>query len=184
MAQDVIASIAIPVRRSEGRHHGAQKICGRLIQVAGIPARLPQIAQQEIRLLAVSQGPVVTVLHEAWTGSKMEGAPVGVSPMETREMPDYGRFPPTRPRRASMEEHRDPIWQRRSPRRRKRNARAGMIDIAGAMPGSAKTDITLHRKPGGIVERSISEIWRAACASAGGRWRRRGATRPRWRPSV
>lgn len=45
------------------------------------------------------------------------------------------------------------------------SARAGVFDASGAMLGSAKTDITLHRAAGSIVEQSSAEIWTAVCAS-------------------
>lgn len=45
------------------------------------------------------------------------------------------------------------------------SARAGVFDATGAMLGSAKVDITLHRAAGSIVEQSSAEIWAAVCAS-------------------
>ena len=45
------------------------------------------------------------------------------------------------------------------------SARAGVFDADGTMLASAKADIALHREPGGIVEQSSAEIWRAACRS-------------------
>ena len=45
------------------------------------------------------------------------------------------------------------------------SARAGVFDTSGRMLGSAKTEITLHRAPGAIVEQSSAEIWQAVCRS-------------------
>ncbi len=45
------------------------------------------------------------------------------------------------------------------------SARAGVFDAAGAMLGSAKTDIALFRGPGAAVEQSSTEIWAAVSAS-------------------
>ena len=41
------------------------------------------------------------------------------------------------------------------------SARAGVFDGAGRMLASARADVALHRAPGGIVEQSSAEIWRA-----------------------
>jgi D-ribulokinase len=45
------------------------------------------------------------------------------------------------------------------------SARAGIFDTTGRMLVSAKTEITLHRAAGSIVEQSSTEIWRAVCRS-------------------
>ena len=45
------------------------------------------------------------------------------------------------------------------------SARAGVFDAAGRLLASAKTDITLHRAAGSIVEQSSAEIWQAVCRS-------------------
>ncbi len=45
------------------------------------------------------------------------------------------------------------------------SARAGVFDAAGTMLGSGKTDITLYREKGGIVEQSSVEIWQAVCSA-------------------
>lgn len=44
------------------------------------------------------------------------------------------------------------------------SARAGVFDISGALRGVAKVDIALWHDPGGIVEQSSNDIWRAVCA--------------------
>lgn len=44
------------------------------------------------------------------------------------------------------------------------SARAGVFDLAGRLLGSARQDISLHRAPGGRVEQSSAEIWRAVCS--------------------
>lgn len=45
------------------------------------------------------------------------------------------------------------------------SARAGVFNMAGRMLASARTDITLYRAAGSIVEQSSAEIWRAVCRS-------------------
>jgi D-ribulokinase len=45
------------------------------------------------------------------------------------------------------------------------SARAGVFDLAGRMLASAKTDISLHRASGSIVEQSSVDIWQAVCQS-------------------
>ena len=45
------------------------------------------------------------------------------------------------------------------------SARAGVFDAQGAVLGSAKTDITLYRAAGGMVEQSSAQIWAAVCRS-------------------
>src|SRR3712207_6101358 len=43
------------------------------------------------------------------------------------------------------------------------SARAGVFDERGALLASAKDDIALWHEPGGIVEQSSNDIWRAVC---------------------
>lgn len=45
------------------------------------------------------------------------------------------------------------------------SARAGVFDSSGKMLGVGKTDITLYRDKGGIVEQSSTEIWKAVCSA-------------------
>jgi len=45
------------------------------------------------------------------------------------------------------------------------SARAGVFDLAGRMLASAKHDIRLFHAPGGMVEQSSHDIWRAVCTS-------------------
>ena len=45
------------------------------------------------------------------------------------------------------------------------SVRAGVFDDGGAMLASAKTDISLHREAGLVVEQSSAEIWAAVCSS-------------------
>jgi D-ribulokinase len=45
------------------------------------------------------------------------------------------------------------------------SARAGVFDLAGRMLASAKTDISLHRASGSMVEQSSVDIWQAVCQS-------------------
>ena len=45
------------------------------------------------------------------------------------------------------------------------SARAGVFNLAGRMLASAKTNISLHRAAGSIVEQSSREIWSAVCRS-------------------
>ena len=45
------------------------------------------------------------------------------------------------------------------------SARAGVFDLSGAMLGSGKCEIALHKGAGGIVEQSSEDIWNAVCAS-------------------
>ena len=44
------------------------------------------------------------------------------------------------------------------------SARAGDFDERGTLLACAKADIALWHEPGGIVEQSSSDIWRAVCA--------------------
>ena len=48
------------------------------------------------------------------------------------------------------------------------SARAGVFDTSGAVLGTDKADIAIHRAPGGIVEQCASEIWRAVCTAVRG----------------
>lgn len=43
------------------------------------------------------------------------------------------------------------------------SVRAGVFDVGGGLLASARHDITVFRAPGGIVEQSSDEIWRAVC---------------------
>ena len=45
------------------------------------------------------------------------------------------------------------------------SARAGLFDEQGTLLASAKADIAIWHEPGGIVEQSSNDIWRAVCAS-------------------
>lgn len=48
------------------------------------------------------------------------------------------------------------------------SVRAGVFDAAGRQCGAASADIGIHRGPGGIVEQSSAEIWRACCTAVRG----------------
>ena len=48
------------------------------------------------------------------------------------------------------------------------SARAGVFDQSGQMLGSAKSDITLYRETGSVVEQSSTQIWTAVCGSVRG----------------
>lgn len=45
------------------------------------------------------------------------------------------------------------------------SARAGVFDLSGAMLGSGKCPIALHKGAGGVVEQSSEDIWNAVCTS-------------------
>ena len=45
------------------------------------------------------------------------------------------------------------------------SARSGVFDTAGELLGLAKTDITVYREAGLVVEQSGNEIWNAVCRS-------------------
>lgn len=45
------------------------------------------------------------------------------------------------------------------------SARAGLFDLSGRMIASAKTDLTIWRGPGAMVEQSSAQIWDAVCRS-------------------
>jgi len=48
------------------------------------------------------------------------------------------------------------------------SARACVPDLGGAMPGTAKQDIDIHRAHGDIVEQSSTQVWPAVCGAVRG----------------
>ena len=45
------------------------------------------------------------------------------------------------------------------------SARAGVFDAQGALLGTGKADIAMHRPGGDIAEQSSSQVWDAVCAA-------------------